>query len=109
MDISARRPTGSGHRATDLLVRRKRSLPVIAAIEAGGPDAAELTRCYDSDEPLNSVAVARLTTMLDDESGHNAAMEQAERYLSQAIDAVPAEQISEDLLAPAHAATHREL
>ncbi|MFE3024528.1 hypothetical protein ACFXG3_10380, partial [Nocardia tengchongensis] len=73
------------------------------------PDAAELTRCYDSDEPLDSGAVARLTTMVENGGGRSAAVAQAEHYLAQAINAIPAEQVSDDLRALAHVATHRDL
>ena len=74
----------TGKEPTDLL-RRKKTLPVIYALERGGPeDRARLTELYQREE-LSPADVAELTTILERSGARDYTRDEARRYRDEAL------------------------
>jgi geranylgeranyl diphosphate synthase type I len=77
------KPVGSDLRA------RKASLPIVTALEAGGPAAAELSAIL-ANRILDDAAVARASELVAHNGGRQRAEQEAERRLDEAIAALDA-------------------
>jgi geranylgeranyl diphosphate synthase type I len=100
------KPVGSDLRS------RKKSLPVVAALDAGGPAGRELAGLYHRDGPLSTDELARATTLIERAGGREWVERQAEKRLARAADllhaAEPADRPAAELTALAHLISHRD-
>ena len=68
-------PELTGKPAHSDLRQRKKSLPVVAALDAGGPAADEIRRAFGSEGELDEEAVALLAKLVEDNGGRDRALE----------------------------------
>ncbi len=100
-------PAVTGKPADDL-ARRKRSLPVVAALRSGTSAALELLELYRSDEPLSSAEIAHATTLIEVAGGKRWTERQADRHVRAALRALPDRLAVADLTTLAHLVAHRD-
>lgn len=83
-------PARTGKPAGNDLRRRKKSLPVVAALAAGGDDADELLDLLDgpADEPLDDGAVERAAWLVESCGGREWARTRAKSHLDGALGAL---------------------
>lgn len=79
----------TGKTAGNDLARRKRSLPVIAALQSGTSAGAELAALYRDSMALPADAVAAATLLVAAAGGREAAQQQADAHGGAAISALP--------------------
>ncbi len=105
-------PAVTGKPAGADLAARKKSLPVVAALAAGGPAAHDLAAVYREPGPMSPQRVKAAADAVDRAGGRVWAHLQAADHMSAAIDhltrAAPDEQSAEDLLTLAELVTRRE-
>lgn len=68
------RPELTGKPAYSDLRQRKKSLPVVAALDAGGPAADEIRRAFGSEGELDGEAVVLLAKLVEDNGGRDRAL-----------------------------------
>ncbi|MCU1490540.1 MAG: Polyprenyl synthetase, partial [Acidimicrobiaceae bacterium] len=89
----------------------KKTLPVAAALAAGGPGAEELSALLGT-EQLEEEGVARAAVLVEACGGRSAAQEEADRRLASALAALEgvslAERPCEELVEIAHFVVERE-
>ncbi|WP_020636141.1 polyprenyl synthetase family protein [Amycolatopsis alba] len=68
----------------DLAVRRK-SLPVVAALDSATDAGEELAALYRLDRPLSAKEIARATDLVEQAGGRSWAQQRAEYHLDQAL------------------------
>lgn len=86
------------------LHRRKKSLPVVAALRSGTPAGRRLAELYHDDRPLKTTGVARATALVEQAGGRGWALAEAVRQRSMALD-----RLAEATLDPAAAHGLRSL
>jgi geranylgeranyl diphosphate synthase type I len=101
-------PSVTGKPIGNDLIRRKYTLPVVAAIASGGDAAAELSRLYNSAGHLTPADVAKAVTIIEASGGRRVAEQYADEQLARAIDALPDRPTSTHLLTLTHLARYRE-
>lgn len=101
-------PAVTGKPAGNDLARRKRSLPVVAALHGGGPAARELADMYCSDTPMSPADVTRAAVLAEAAGGRRWARQYAEDRVQAARDALPAGIAAEDLITLADLVVHRD-
>ncbi|MGH3416339.1 MAG: family 2 encapsulin nanocompartment cargo protein polyprenyl transferase [Actinocrinis sp.] len=105
-------PEVTGKPAGADLAARKKSLPVVAALAAGGPAARELAALYRSADPMDPHQIQAAADAVDRAGGRVWAHLQAADHMSAAIDhltrAAPDAESAEDLLTLAELVTRRE-
>ncbi|MEU5614337.1 polyprenyl synthetase family protein [Streptomyces sparsogenes] len=93
------------------LRRRKKSLPVVAALGSGTPAGRRLAELYQDDRPLEPTGVARATTLVEQAGGRDWALAEADRQRSLALDRLAEVTLDPDaahgLRALVDLATHR--
>lgn len=88
------RPEATGKPVHSDLRRAKKTLPVLAALEAGGPAARRLADLLAGPWPLDDAAVRGAAALVEEAGGRAAALEEAGRHLALAdacLDSVPLE------------------
>ncbi len=94
------------------LVRRKKSMPVVAALTSGTLPGQHLTLLYDRDEEWNEAALARVADLIEAAGGRAWAQAEAERRIELALAALrqadPEPQAAADLTVLAALITHRD-
>nr|WP_238845730.1 geranylgeranyl diphosphate synthase IdsB [Nocardia terpenica] len=100
-------PQVTGKPAGNDLARRKRSLPVVAALQSPTAAASELAALYRSETPMTPTDVARATALVEAAGGRERAEQYADDQVHAAIDALPDHTIAADLRALAQAVAHR--
>lgn len=94
------------------LRRRKKSLPVIAALASGTPAAAELAALYRGDAPLSDADLERAADLVDAAGGRSWSQRQADQLLESAMRqlhaAGPAPTAAAELAAVARLVTERD-
>ncbi|MFF3228813.1 geranylgeranyl diphosphate synthase IdsB [Nocardia suismassiliense] len=101
-------PAVTGKPAGNDLVRRKRSLPVAAALASGSAAAVELAQLYLSETPLTTADVARAAALIDAAGGRRSAQLHADQRVAAAIAALPDLSAAADLVALAHLSARRD-
>jgi geranylgeranyl diphosphate synthase type I len=101
-------PTVTGKPVGNDLVRRKYTLPVVAAMSSGGDAAAELARLYSSPDPTTPAYVARATALVEATGGRRVAERYADEQVTAAIDAIPGRLTSSGLSTLTQLARHRQ-
>ncbi|GAB2554117.1 polyprenyl synthetase family protein [Nocardia heshunensis] len=89
------------------LVRRKRTLPVIAAMASHTPAGDSLAELYRSPHPVTPAEVTAATDLVVAAGGKDMADECARRCITTALTALPSDLRTPDLQALAHLVTHR--
>ncbi|GAB2707001.1 polyprenyl synthetase family protein [Nocardia thraciensis] len=102
-------PAVTGKPSGNDLMRRKRSFPVVAALESDTPAAAELTRLYLSETPITPDQVARAAALTEAAGGRQLAQHCADQRVTAALAALVDHTHTEDLVALAHLITRRHL
>ncbi|MEV6769596.1 polyprenyl synthetase family protein [Nocardia sp. NPDC051030] len=100
-------PKVTGKPVSDLK-RRKKSLPVVAALRSGTPAARELTALYQSDMPMSPADIARATHLIEAAGGRETTQYHADQRIDAAIAELPDLAAAEDLVALARIVSHRD-
>ena len=105
-------PAATGKPVYADLDRRKKTLPVLAALASGTPAGRELAAVYHSPEPLTAADIVRVADLVDRAGGRAHCLRQADRLLTAALDDLrrtdlPA-RASAELAALAHYVVHRD-
>ena len=79
-------PAATGKQTGADLVARKKSLPVVAALNSGTPAAAELARLYFSDRPMGPEEVRRAAQCVELAGGREWAGQQAAERVAAALN-----------------------
>ncbi len=87
-------PATTGKPAWSDLRSHKKTLPVAAALAAGGSEAEELASLLSS-EPLEEQGVARAAALVESRGGRLAAEEEADRRLASALEALSSVELAE--------------
>ncbi|MBU3067511.1 polyprenyl synthetase family protein [Nocardia sp. NEAU-G5] len=90
------------------LVRRKHSLPVVAALSSGTPAGRELAELYRDGRPMDPVTIARATDLVTLAGGKRWVQAESRRYLDSAVSQLANFPASGDLHHLAHAVVHRD-
>lgn len=77
------KPTGSD------LVSRKKSLPVVAALQSGTPAGRQLARLCERDDPFDASTVMRAAELVEAAGGRAWARTEAQARIAAALDALP--------------------
>lgn len=105
-------PATTGKPVYSDLRSRKKSLPVAAALESGGPAGMELDELYRREEPLSEDDLGRAAQLVHHAGGRSWSEKQADARLSQAVHelhaAGPVPEPAMELVALARLATHRD-
>ncbi|MEU7631802.1 polyprenyl synthetase family protein [Nocardia sp. NPDC049220] len=89
------------------LIRRKRSLPVVAALESGASAAVDLDELYRSAAPMTNTEVAQATQLVAACGGIDWAQQHAQLRAQSALAALPAGAATAELAALTQAAVRR--
>lgn len=94
------------------LARRKKSLPVVAALTSGTPAGRELAALYQREQPLSGTDLARAAELIEIAGGRAWAQSRADDLLAQALrllwSAGPTARAAGELVALARLATRRD-
>ncbi|MGH3713761.1 MAG: family 2 encapsulin nanocompartment cargo protein polyprenyl transferase [Micromonosporaceae bacterium] len=105
-------PASTGKPVHSDLRRRKKSLPVVAALAADSPYATELAALYLTDAELSDADLARTASLVDSAGGRAWSREQADHLLDGAMRHLaasdPAPRAGAELAALARMIVHRE-
>ncbi|REE94827.1 family 2 encapsulin nanocompartment cargo protein polyprenyl transferase [Thermomonospora umbrina] len=105
-------PTVTGKPVHSDLGRRKKSLPVVAALSSDTPAARELADLYHGDGPLEGPDLERAATLVEQAGGRTWTHEQADALLEDALrllaTADPVARTGAELTALARRATRRD-
>ncbi|WP_067825179.1 polyprenyl synthetase family protein [Nocardia inohanensis] len=100
-------PATTGKPSSDL-GRRKRSLPVVAALESGTEAARALAALYRVPGPLSPSEIACAALLIDQCGARRWTEQEAERRIRQAISALPDRPGCADLITLAQLVAHRD-
>ncbi|MBL1074739.1 polyprenyl synthetase family protein [Nocardia sp. 2] len=101
-------PARTGKPVGNDLLRRKRSLPVVMALESSSPASRELAELYAADTPLDAPSAARAADLIARAGGKRWAQAESLRHLRAAKSAVAGYRHAHDLLELAECAVHRD-
>lgn len=105
-------PAVTGKPAYADLYRRKKSLPVVAALASGCPAGNQLAELYRSEQPLSAAELARAADLVERAGGLAWSTDQAAELLATALGhldaAGPVPRPAAELAALAHLVTHRD-
>ena len=101
-------PARTGKPVGGDLVRRKHSLPVVAALSSGTPAGRELAELYRDGHTLDPAAIARATDLITLAGGKRWAQAESLRYLDIAVSHLADVPAFGDLHHLAHAVVHRD-
>ncbi|WP_067713752.1 polyprenyl synthetase family protein [Nocardia yamanashiensis] len=100
-------PAASGKPSSDL-GRRKRSLPVVAALESGTDAGRELAVLYRGEEPLTPSEIACAARLIEECGARRWTQREAERRIRKAVAALPDRPACGDLITLAQLVAHRD-
>ncbi len=83
-------PSVTGKPVHSDLARRKKSLPVVAALTSGSPEGEELASLYRREEALSGDDVARAAALVEAAGGRAWSQTQVDRLLAAALDTLDA-------------------
>ncbi|USX52672.1 family 2 encapsulin nanocompartment cargo protein polyprenyl transferase [Lentzea sp. HUAS12] len=105
-------PAVTGKVAQMDLVNRKKSLPVVRALNAGVPASAELASLYFGEHEMNAETLARAADLVDQAGGRAWSQTQADELHTQALvhlgEASPTARAAVELGTLAQLVTHRD-
>lgn len=100
-------PAITGKPAHSDLLHRKQSYPVVCALASDTSAGRELARIYHARQPMTAERAARAADLVEAAGGRQRTMQRAATSLRCAVDALPREMASDDLLALAQLVAHR--
>jgi len=92
-------PRATGRAPLSDLRAGKKTLPVVAALRAGGPDSVELAELYQRPEPLDDEDLLRVAVLIERSGGRRWARAEAERQCRSALTCLRAADPTEDAYA----------
>jgi geranylgeranyl diphosphate synthase type I len=101
-------PAVTGKPVGNDLLRRKYTLPVVAAMSSGGDAAVELASLYNSPGQMTPADVIRAAALVEAAGGRHVAEQYADERLAAAIEALPDRSTSAHLLTLTRVARHRD-
>jgi geranylgeranyl diphosphate synthase, type I len=105
-------PAVTGKPAGSDLARRKKSLPVVAAVTSGTPAGDHLARLYQRDYDGDPAALTRLASLIEDAGARSWAQAEAGRHMDAALGclarAAPGDPAAGDLITLGHLITRRD-
>ncbi|MCX4097555.1 polyprenyl synthetase family protein [Nocardia sp. alder85J] len=101
-------PARTGKPVGNDLIRRKRSLPVVAALTSATSAGRDLEALYRANHPLSPAEVARAADLIVAAGGKQWAHTESQRYLHSAIGPLLDHPAAADLLHLADAVVHRD-
>ncbi|WP_439659861.1 family 2 encapsulin nanocompartment cargo protein polyprenyl transferase [Lentzea sp. HUAS TT2] len=105
-------PAVTGKAVHSDLVSRKKSLPVVFSLNAGGPAADELASLYSGEQEMNAETLARAATLVDTAGGRAWSQTQADELHTQALvhlgESSPTARAAVELGTLAQLVTHRD-
>ncbi|MGW4843086.1 polyprenyl synthetase family protein [Nocardia brasiliensis] len=101
-------PEVTGKPAGTDIARRKRSLPVVAALRSGTPEASELEQIYRSDSPLTAGQIAKATALIAGAGGRTYTARAAIDRAVAAINMLPEHSKNAALVTLTSLAVHRD-
>ncbi len=101
-------PRVTGKPAGNDLARRKRSLPVIAALESNTAAATELAALYRSDGPMTAQAILHATALIEAGGGRDGALRLADRSAHNAVGMLRGRHAAGDLITLTGVIAHRD-
>jgi geranylgeranyl diphosphate synthase type I len=101
-------PAVTGKPVGSDLARRKRSLPVVAALVSDTDAGRELAELYASEVPLGSAEVLRASELIAAAGGRELALGYADRHAAAAVMALPRSLATDDLTRLAYHVAHRD-
>lgn len=105
-------PATTGKPAGSDLRSRKKSLPVVAALESDSPAGRELAALYYQDDPMSADEITRAAMLIEHAGGRDWAEREAETRLTRAMEllraAGPDEGPAAELAALARLISHRD-
>lgn len=99
-------PAVTGKPVYSDLRNRKKSLPVVAALNSGTPAGRELGGIYQSTEPLDAAELARAAQLVDLAGGRSWSQAQADKLLEQALTELRQANLKSPAEAKLHALAH---
>ncbi|MFI6869484.1 polyprenyl synthetase family protein [Nocardia sp. NPDC050406] len=100
-------PAVTGKPAHSDLLHRKQSYPVVSALASDTAAGRELARIYQARQPMTPERAARAADLVEEAGGRQRTAHRAAISMRNAVDALPRELASGDLLALAHLVAHR--
>jgi geranylgeranyl diphosphate synthase type I len=101
-------PSVTGKPVGNDLLRRKYTLPVVAAVSSGGDAAVELASLYNSPGQMTPADVIRAAALVEAAGGRRVAEQYADERLAAALDALPDRSTSAHLVTLTRVARHRD-
>lgn len=101
-------PARTGKPVGGDLLRRKHSLPVVAALSSGTPAGRELAELYRDDHTVDPASIARVTDLITLAGAKRWAQAESLRHLDIAVSHLDGLPAAEDLIHLAHAVAHRD-
>ncbi|WP_024803524.1 polyprenyl synthetase family protein [Nocardia sp. BMG51109] len=102
-------PDRTGKPVGNDVIRRKRSFPVVAALESATAAGAELAQLYRSADPITPAQAAHAAKLIADAGGRRRAQQFADRRVAAALAALPDSAGTADLVALTNFIAHRRL
>ncbi|WP_280270763.1 polyprenyl synthetase family protein [Nocardia wallacei] len=100
-------PGVTGKPAGNDVIRRKRTFPVVAALESNDPAAAELAALYRSGTPITPTRAAHAADLIVTAGGKQRAQQYADQKIDAALAVLADRADVDDLIVLAHLVTHR--
>ncbi|NNH72245.1 polyprenyl synthetase family protein [Nocardia uniformis] len=100
-------PAITGKPAHSDLLHRKQSYPVVCALASDTSAGRELARMYQARHPMTASRAARAAELVEAAGGRQRTIARAATALRSAVDALPPDAASGDLLALAQLVAHR--
>ncbi len=100
-------PARTGKSVGADLMRRKRSFPILTAMESGTSAGQELSRLFRSSAPISQAHATRLARLMESEGCLQRCERHADALVRTAVSALPGDVISTDLAALAQFVVHR--
>ncbi|MEV6431668.1 geranylgeranyl diphosphate synthase IdsB [Nocardia sp. NPDC051463] len=101
-------PRVTGKPAGNDLARRKRSLPVIAALESNTSAATELAALYRSDAPMTAQDILHATALIEAAAGRHGALSLADHSARKAVGMLREWHTAGDLMTLTGVIAHRD-
>ncbi|GAB2703698.1 polyprenyl synthetase family protein [Nocardia thraciensis] len=100
-------PARTGKAVGADLMRRKRSFPILTAMESETSAGQELSRLFRGSAPISQAHATRLARLMESEGCLRRCERHADTLVRTAVSALPGDVISTDLAALAHSVVHR--
>ncbi|WP_228824797.1 polyprenyl synthetase family protein [Nocardia blacklockiae] len=100
-------PARTGKAVGADVMRRKRSFPILLALESETAAGQELSRLYHGTAPISPAHATRLARLMESEGCLQRCERRADMLVRTAVSALPGDAVNTDLAALAHSVVHR--